>query len=173
MPEQIRIRAIFDDFDSLKSALGALKQANLRDYEAYGPTNLEDLADLMPKKGSPVRIWATVGAIIGLIAFWWMCVASALLYSLITGGKPPWSNIPFVIPAYEGTILLGAIGVFAAIIHYARLARRPLSLAYDTRFSGDAFGIVVRATKSDTGRVTGLLQQSGATEVTQVDEVPE
>lgn len=170
MSEQVRVRAMFEDFGALKSALGALKQANVRDYEAYGPTNLEDLADLMPKKGSPVRIWATIGAIIGLITFWWMCVASALLYDLITGGKPPWSNIPYIIPAYEGTILLGALGTFGAIIYYARLARRPLSPAYDTRFSGDAFGIVVRAAEADMGRVTDLLQRAGAVEVLRTED---
>lgn len=158
------VRAHFDDFDRFKDALRRLKESRVEGYTAYGPVSLEEVEDLMPQKGSAVRIWATAGALVGLIAFWFMCIKSALIYSLITTGKPPISNVPFVIVSYEGTILVGSVAAFLAVLALARLYPRKPPTDYDSRFSGDRFGIDV-ATPPDQGRVVGLMKESGAIEI--------
>jgi molybdopterin-containing oxidoreductase family membrane subunit len=119
----------------------------------------------MPRKGSPVRIIATLGAITGLVSFFLMCVLSSLLYRLITGGKPPVSRVPFVILAYEGTILLGALAAFLGFLAITRLypAKRPE--AHDEAVTGDTFGIRVTCPPDQKEAVVDILKDAGAVEI--------
>jgi len=166
-----RVRGIFDDWEAFKGALRSLKETQDPStgsgwhYTAYGPVNLQEVEDLMPAKSSLVRGWATSCGIVGLVTFFVMCVTTSLIYGLIVGGKPPVSNLPYVIPTYEGTILFGAIGAFIAGLVYACVKARPLPADYDTRFSGDCFGIDVDCMPEECDRLTDLLKNAGAVEV--------
>ena len=162
-----RIKAIFDTLTALERALGALKSAEVEDYEAYGPTNLDGLQPLMPSKGSPVRGMATLGAIAGVGLFFYMCVGTSLIYDLITGGKPAWANAPFIIPAYEGTILLGSVAAFIAVLIWAGLAGLKPGPDYDPRFSSDSYGVNVYCTLERRDSVVQLLKNAGAVEITE------
>ena len=123
----------------------------------------------MPKRGSTVRIYATVGALIGLSSFFFMCTASSLIYNLVTGGKPPISNWPFIIVSYEGTILLGAISAFFAVWALARLPSWGGVAPSGGQFCGDSFGIVVECLPEQRGSVVDLLNASGASEINELD----
>ena len=159
------IRARFESIENLERALQRLKDTGQKRYEAYGPVDLKCLEDLMPRQGSGVRPWATAGGIIGLLSFWFMCVASALIYSLYVGGKPPWSNVPFVVVMYEGTILLGSIFAFFAGIGIAKLWPRKPPPDFDTRYSGSSFGLHVQCEPSKEDDIKSLLQECGAVEI--------
>ncbi len=159
------VRARYEDIERFEHALKALKESGATDYRAYGPVNLTEFEDLMPKRGSRVELLATFGGAIGLIVFFLMCVLSALLYNLITGGKPPISNVPFVIVAYEGTILLGAIAAFVGTVYLARLLLPDVPAGYDARFSQDSFGIEVPCESADRQKTVDLLVESGASEI--------
>ena len=160
--------ARFEDYHRFLEALRALKESGAYRYEAFGPTNLEEIEDLMPGKGSGVRIWSTFGAVTGLVTFYLMCVLSALIYALIVGGKPPISNVPYVIPAYEGTILLGGIFAFVAVLFYARFGARKLPAHYSLRFSGDSYGIAVHCPNRERRKVAEMLTDKGAVETSEV-----
>ena len=160
-----RIRGIFNDWDTLKSALGTLKDTRGSGYTAYGPVDLTEIEDLMPAKSSFVRGWATAGGLFGLALFLAMCVITSIIFNLVVGGKPPISNLPYVIPTYEGVILLGAICAFIAGLVYARIRMRPLPEDYDTRFSGDTFGVEVTCDAAERDGVIDLLKKTGAVEV--------
>lgn len=162
MPSSASVRARYEDFEDFKKGLAMLKEARIRPYGAYGPVNLKEIEDLMPKRGSPVRIWATLGAIFGMVSFWYMCVASSLLYSIVVGGKPPVSNVPFVIVSYEGTILLGSLAAFIAVLVIARLKPHIPPSDYLPGFSGSEFGIELEFADDQRSRVIGLLRESGA-----------
>ncbi len=166
--EEAVVRGLYEDFERFEAALRTLKERGVRCYEAYGPTNLEEIEDLMPSKGSRVRVWDTSGAIIGLATFWIMCVTTSLIYGLIVGGKPPVSNVPFIIPAYEGTILTGSIMAFLAILWYASLGPRWPGRDYDPRFSEDRYGIDVHCSPGDRAEMSSLLRDAGAVEVIDV-----
>lgn len=157
MSDTACVMARFEDYESFVDALKSLKNSGKYHYEAYGPTNLVDLEDLMPSRGSGVRIWATAGAFIGMATFWLMCVLSSLIYKIYVGGKPPVSNIPFVIPAYEGTILCGAIGAFIAVAFSVRFSPRRPSSPYDPQFSGDSYGIAVYCEAREKGDVAEMI----------------
>ena len=161
--------ARFEDYHRFLEALRALKESGTYRYEAFGPTNLEEIEDLMPGKGSGVRIWSTFGAVTGLVTFYLMCVLSALIYFLIVGGKPPISNVPYVIPAYEGTILLGGISAFIAVLFYARFGARKPPPHYDLRFSSDSYGIAVFCAREDKPTVGKMLSDMGASQATGVE----
>ncbi|MCL5103718.1 MAG: DUF3341 domain-containing protein [Armatimonadetes bacterium] len=169
MADLVGIRARFDDYEAFKQALGMLKDARMRRYEAFGPTNLEEIENLMPDKGSLVRVWATGGGFTGLVTFWILCIATALIYGLIVGGKPPISNVPYIIPAYEGTILLGSVAAFIMGLFYARLRPQELPPDYDPRFSGDSYGIVIWCEHSERERVVRQMNEAGAVEVNELE----
>jgi len=175
MEETRLLCARFEDYHAFENALRALKEAGVPRYDAYGPVSLSEVRDLMPplerRWWDPgalfrnVRFWATLGAIFGLAAFFYMCVRSSLIYDLITGGKPPVSRVPFIIVAYEGTILFGAIAAFIAAVALARLGLYRPPHEYDPRFSGDSFGVTLRCRPEEKERLTAMLQQAGAVEV--------
>ena len=161
----VRVRGVFDDWDALKSALTTLKQTRGRGYTAYGPVDLTKIEDLMPAKSSFVRGWATAGGLFGLALFFALCAVTSMIYRLVVGGKPPISNLPYLIPTYEGTILLGAICALIAGLVYAGLKNRPLPADYDTRFSGDTFVVEVTCEPEEREQVAGLLKNAGAVEI--------
>ena len=159
------VRGVFDDWDAMKSALRVLKETRGFGYTAYAPVNLKEVEDLMPAKFSFVRGWATAGAALGLAAFYVMCVLTSMIYGLIVGGKPPVSNVPYVIPTYEGTILFGSISGFVAGLLYACIGPKPLPPSYDPRFSEDCFGIEITCGSDERDHMSGVLKSAGAVEV--------
>lgn len=164
------IRARFDDYDAFKTALMGLHDNEVGQYTAYGPTSLDEdeIRELMPEKRSPVRLWATIGAIVGLVSFWLMCILTSLVYDLITGGKPAVSNVPFVVPAYEGTILVGSIFGFFAGLYFARLdIIEPAN--YDPSFVQTDYGIDVKPSLFKRNQVIDLLKDAGATEINEIE----
>ena len=72
-----------------------------------------------------------------------LAIGSALVNSLIAGGKHPVSIIPYCIVGFEGTILIGTLANLAGVLYYARLGRPRLPAAYDASFSRDRFGLFV------------------------------
>lgn len=160
-------RGLFSDYDTFKKALSQFHDAGVYRYTAYGPTNLKEIEDLMPAKSSLVRGFATLGAVLGLIIFWLVCVLTSLIYSLIVGGKPPISNVPFVIPAYEGTILIGSIFAFIAGLFFAALGPHKPPPDYDKRFSENRYGVDVYCKPSDKEYVVDMLMNLGAEEVSE------
>jgi hypothetical protein len=163
------VSATYDNYEELVSALRAVKESGIRDYEAYGPISLAEVEDLMPRRESAVRTWATGGALVGVVSFWYMCVRSSLIYSIITGGKPPVSNVPFVILMYEGTILVGALAAFIATIVLAHLWFREPPPDYDPQFSGSDFGIQVRCHPGEKEHALEVLRSTSAVEVHEID----
>jgi hypothetical protein len=168
MSDTACVMARFEDFEHFVEALKSLKESGKYRYEAYGPTNLLELEHLMPAQGSGVRIWATAGALIGMATFWLMCILSSLIYSIYTGGKPPISNVPFVIPAYEGTILCGSIGAFVAVAFCVRFSPHRPPNQYNPRFSGDSYGIAVYCAGREREALVKELVERGAEDAQEV-----
>lgn len=159
------VNADFTDYDAFKTALTALKASRFKQYQALGPTNLAELEDLMPAKGSHVRFWTTFGAISGLIAFFGLCIITALIFGLIVGGKPPVSNVPYMVVGYEGTILTGGVVAMLAVLAYAGLRPRETPDWYEPNLSADTYGIRVAFESRDKQRLIDLLTQAGAAEI--------
>jgi len=76
--------------------------------------------------------------------------------------------IPFVVPFFEGTILLAVIFAVVSWVLKGRLPRVHLPSAYDRRFSEDRFGILVSYTNGQRDIIQRLLEEAGAEEVRDV-----
>lgn len=165
MIDAMRVQATFEDFELFKCALRLLRDAGVSEYTGFGPTNLQDVENLMPDRFSPVRGIATTGFIIGLVVFWAITIATSLIYSLVVGGKPPISNVPFVVTAYEGAMLLSGIASIIGVIIFSNLDVCQDVTGFAKKFATDSYGIEVRCRMSEATSVNSLLVEAGATEV--------
>lgn len=169
MAEEAMIQARYDDREHLQEALKSLRENDIQRYEIYGPVDLSKMESFMPSQGSPVHAISTVGAILGLISFYLMCVLSSLIYRIYTGGKPPISNVPFVIVSYEGTILLGSLATFFGVLYLAKLRPASPPKEYNFDYSGASFGVHVYCRPDQVSQVRELLTGAGAVEIHETD----
>jgi hypothetical protein len=85
-------------------------------------------------------------------------------WPVVVGGKPIGSIPPYVVIAFELTILLGALSTVAAVALFSILMRKR-GAAYDPRFSDDTIGIFVPAGPDQARQLEQMLHKAGATEV--------
>ena len=93
-------------------------------------------------------------------------------WPLITGGKALYSIPPFVVIAFELTILFGAIAGMLGFLTLSRLPRLPglarpaTTLASDPRFSHDCFGVLIPCDdESQREAARAALEAAGAVEI--------
>jgi molybdopterin-containing oxidoreductase family membrane subunit len=106
-----------------------------------------------------------VGALTGTVSGFALTIWTALKWNLITGGKPVVSIPPFVVIAFELTILLGGLCTLLGLLIAARLPSLRVSPRYDPRFSADRFGVEVVCEGDERRAVEDLLRGAGAEEV--------
>jgi hypothetical protein len=109
------------EFASTQALVDASKQVMARGYskvEAYTPTPVEELNDIIHRKRTKLSALVLCGGIAGMatgftLQYW----ASAIAYPMNVGGRPFATWPAFVVPSYELTILFSAltaaIGMFA------------------------------------------------------------
>lgn len=98
----------------------------------------------MGRPVSPVRLFTLVGGLTGTFSGFAFTIWSSLKWNLITGGKPVISIPPFVVIAFELTILFAGLCTFLGLLLLARLPKRRSSPDYDPCFPVDRFGLAVR-----------------------------
>ena len=157
--------AIYSNAGRLLEAAKASCDAGFQVMETFSPVKIEALDELLVQPKSPVRLFTLVGAICGLAGGFWLAIGTALVNSLIVGGKPPVSLIPFCVVGFEGTILLGSIGNLIGLIFYARLFRLRTAPYYDPRFSRDKFGLLVGCSAGQLEDLKGILMPSDPEEL--------
>src|SRR5205807_9068122 len=81
---------------------------------------------------------------------------------LIVGGKPLIAWPPFLIIAFEFTILLAAMAAFAAFLLGAYRARRGTRVGYDASLSDARFGLLIACTPARANEVGVLMIEHGA-----------
>jgi molybdopterin-containing oxidoreductase family membrane subunit len=168
MSEREQIQGVFAAPEAFAGALRRLREAGFDDLEAHAPASIEAVEDLMPRRGSPVRLVTLVAGVTGCVLGFWVCLGSAWLYALIVGGKPPAAIVPYCVVGFEGTILLGGVTVLLALLGLCRLWPGPAPPDYRPGFSADTFGITVRAAPEHAAAAADLLWSAGAEEVHEV-----
>jgi molybdopterin-containing oxidoreductase family membrane subunit len=162
--QQAALMGVFQYVDDFLNALEAVKQGNL-EFTTFTPTARHEIGEIMGLKPSPVRRYTLIGGLCGAILGPALGVYTVLAWKFVVSGKPviPW--VPFVIVAFEFTILLGVLFTLAGVLISARMPNRKLPGYYDPRFSNDRFGIMVSCGKEEQENVTRLLREAGAEEV--------
>src|SRR5919206_4076312 len=139
------VLGVFAHVDTTVRALEELRAKGYHDLTVYSPVPVHEIEDVLERDRpvSRVRIFTLLGGLTGTASGFLLTIWSAMQWGLITGGKPVASIPPFVVIAFELTILFGGIATLLGMVFLARLPRLQPSATYDPRFSNDRFGVAV------------------------------
>lgn len=161
------VLGIFAHVDTTLQAIRDLRAKGFSDLTVYTPVPVEEIEEEVEKVRplSKVRLFTMVGGLTGTTTAFFLTIWSSLKWSLITGGKHPVSIPPFIIIAFELTILFGGLATLLAILVLGRLPKVRPSLTYDPRFTVDRFGVAVACPADKAETVKSVLSAAGAEEV--------
>jgi molybdopterin-containing oxidoreductase family membrane subunit len=165
-PGQTYRFGIFAHLDTLLAAMKQLPGEGFREMEVYSPTPHHEIAHLLDRKPSPVRVFTLVGGLIGLVTGWGMTIGSTMIFPIVVGGKPVISIPPFGVVAYITTILFGTIATFIGFLVNARVPQVKVVEGYDDRLSSDHFGVLIHCHPEEVVNLEKLLKKLGAVTVT-------
>lgn len=165
---QTGVLAVFRDGDGLLAALRKVRESPFREVETYSPVRLKEAEAILGRGPSPVRLWTLFGAICGCVGGFALAIGSALVNSLIAGGKHPVSIIPYCIVGFEGAILIGTLANLTGVLWHCRLGPPSLPAGYDKRFTRDRFGLLVACGPEEFEKARALLESSEPDEVRMV-----
>jgi ActD protein len=161
------VLGVFAHVDTTLDAIRKLRAKGFSELTVYTPVPVEEIEEEIEKVRplSNVRLFTLVGALTGTATGFFLTIWSSLKWELITGGKAPVSFPPFVIIAFELTILFGGLATLVALLLLAKLPKTRPSLTYDPRFTVDRFGVAVACPPETADQVRALLTGAGAEEV--------
>jgi molybdopterin-containing oxidoreductase family membrane subunit len=164
-PGEPAVLAVFSNAGRMVQALKAACDGGFRTMETFSPVKVDEAEKVMVLPKSPVRFWTLAGALCGLAGGFWLAIGTGLVNSLVVGGKPPDSIIPYCVVGFEGTILLGSLANFLGLLFHTRLFRMKTSPYYDPRFSRDMFGVLVSCKAGECERLQQLLASASPEEI--------
>ena len=106
---------------------------------AHADTTLRAIQGMRAKGFSDLKVYTPVP--VGTATAFFLTIWTSLKSELITGGKAPVSIPPFIIIAFELTILFTGLSTLIAVLILGRLPQIKPSPTYDTRVSVDRFGL--------------------------------
>ncbi len=161
------VLGVFAHVDTTVRALEELRAKGYHDVEVYSPAPIHEIEDVLERDRpvSRVRLFTLLGGLTGTASGFFLTIWSAMKWGLITGGKPVASIPPFVVIAFELTILFGGVATLIGLVTLARLPRLRPSTAFDPRFTNDRFGVAVHCSPDRGPSVRQILSVAGAEEV--------
>jgi molybdopterin-containing oxidoreductase family membrane subunit len=161
------VLGVFAHVDTTVDAIERLKAKGFREMTVYTPVPVHEIEDVVERDRpvSHVRLFTLIGGLTGTATGFFLTIWSAMKWGLVTGGKPVVSIPPFVVIAFELTILLGGLSTVLAMLLLGRIPRLRPSPMYDPRFTRDRFGVAVRCDGRDENAVRDILTGAGAEEV--------
>jgi Protein of unknown function (DUF3341) len=158
------VLASFVHIDGAVDAIRALRAMGHRNLVVYSPSPNHEIEEALSHRVSPVRLFTLIGGLTGCTAGFAMTIWMSYDWPVLVGGKPIASIPPYVVIAFELTILLGALSTVAAVALFSVLMNKR-GVAYDPRFSDDQIGIFVPVKPDERAAVEQLLQSAGSVEV--------
>lgn len=161
------IVGVFAHVDTTVRALEDLRAKGYHDLTVYTPMPVHEIEDVLERDRpvSPVRLFTLLGGLTGTVSGFLLTLWSSAQWGLITGGKPVLSIPPYVVIAFELTILFGGVATLIGLVTLGRLPRFRPTPAYDPRFSSDRFGVAVHCAPDRTASVRQILRAAGAEEI--------
>jgi hypothetical protein len=155
----------FVHVDAATDAIRALKAQGHTNLTVYTPSPNHEIEEALDHPVSPVRLFTLIGGLTGCAAGFAMTIWMSNDWPLLTGGKPIASIPPYVVIAFELTILLGALSTVAGVIIMSAINARK-RVPYDEKFSDDRIGVFVPCGADQAAAVEGVLKRAGSVEVT-------
>lgn len=161
------VLGVFAHVDTTVRALEQLRAKGYHDLTVYTPVPVHEIEDVLERDRpvSRVRLFTLIGGLTGTVSGFLLTIWSALVWGLTTGGKPVVSIPPFVVIAFELTILFGGLATLIGMVVLGRLPRLTPSPTFDPRFTNDRFGVAVHCATGRGGSVREILRGAGAEEV--------
>jgi hypothetical protein len=161
------VLGVFAHVDTTVDAIRKLRAKGFSELTVYTPVPVEEIEEEIEKVRplSSVRLFTLAGALTGTATGFFLTIWTSLKWELITGGKAPVSFPPFVIIAFELTILFGGLATLVALLILGKLPKTKPSATYDPRFTLDRFGVAVACPPETAEQVRALLAGAGAEEV--------
>src|SRR5881296_823404 len=161
------VLGVFAHVDTTVRALEELKSKGYHDLTVYTPVPVHEIEDVLERDRpvSPVRLFTLIGGLTGTASGFFLTIWSAMQWGLITGGKPVASIPPYVVIAFELTILFGGVATLLGMVVLARLPRLRPSPTFDPRFTNDRFGVAVHCAAERSASVRQIPTAAGAEEV--------
>jgi molybdopterin-containing oxidoreductase family membrane subunit len=158
------VLASFVHVDAAADAIRALRARGIRDLVVYSAAPNHELEEALQHRVSPVRLFTLIGGLTGCAAGFGMTLWMSYDWPTLVGGKTIGSIPPYVVIAFELTILMGALSTVAAVALFSILMGKR-GVPYDPRFSDDRIGIFVPAAQDQAGQVEQMMRNAGAVEV--------
>jgi hypothetical protein len=158
------VLASFEHVDAAAEAIRALRAQGHRNMVVYSAAPNHEIEEALAHRVSPVRLFTLIGGLTGCAAGFGMTLWMSYDWPTLVGGKPIGSIPPYVVIAFELTILMGALSTVAAVALFSVLMGKR-GIAYDPRFSDDRIGIFVPAGSDQAGPLERMLRTAGAEEV--------
>ena len=161
------VLGVFAHVDTTLDAIRRLRAKGFSELTVYTPVPVEEIEEEIESARplSMVRLFTLAGALTGTATGFFLTIWTSLKWELVTGGKDPVSFPPFVIIAFELTILFGGLATLVALLLLGRLPKTKPSVTYDPRFTVDRFGVAVACPPETADQVRSLLTGAGAEEV--------
>ena len=139
-PPVYGLMAEFDDVNQLVRAVRLTREAGYRDFDAYTPFPVEEIAEIMHVHDRRLPLLVLVGGILGGLAgyalqYW----TSVVDYPINVGGRPLHSWPAFIPPTFETTVLGAAL--FCVL---GMLALNGLPMPYHPVFNVPRFALSTR-----------------------------
>ena len=115
----------------------------------------------MGLKTSKVGWFTLCGGILGFITGFALAIFTAQRWELIVSGKPVVALVPFVIVGFEFTILFAIFGNLIGMLVLSRLPRLENLENYDSRCSGEHFGILSSCSDEEREGLLALFDRNG------------
>ncbi|MBW2315437.1 MAG: DUF3341 domain-containing protein [Deltaproteobacteria bacterium] len=167
------VLGVFDAPGDVAGVATKLRNRGYEDLEVYSPAPFEEIEEALDEKPSGVRIYTLIGGLIGVVTGFFITIWMSNDWQIIVGGKPFASIPPYIIIAFELTILFGGLGTVLGMFIVGGLPKGALGThdaGYDARFSAEEFGLVVTCGERDVAEIDSLLRAFSATEVSLVAE---
>ncbi len=163
----VNVLGIFAHADTALEAIRALRARGFSDLTVYTPVPVEEIEEEVERVRplSKVRLFSVIGGLTGTATAFFLTIWTSLKWELITGGKQPVSIPPFIIIAFELTILFCGLSTLLAVLILGRLPQTRPSPTYDPRFTVDRFGVAVACPPDKADAAGAVLSSAGAEEV--------
>jgi hypothetical protein len=158
------VMGLFETREALLDAIAATRARGLGGVTAFAPAYDAGVLDASGAMRSPVAGWTLAGGIAGAVAALLFTVWTVRQWPvLLVSGKPLIAWPPFLIIAFEMTILFAAMSAMTAFLVCAHRARVRSQAAYDPSLSDARFGLLVPCPAAGASEIGALMTKLGAT----------